>query len=79
MKIHLFLFSILCPLHAYSKKAAKVWRDEIMKGGINQAFQNSQAKSKEETMRERLRRNPMDDEANKYFGEQIQKKNVEDQ
>lgn len=59
--------------------AARVWREEIMKGGINRAIHSSQAKSKDEEMTKRLRENAMDDEANKYFGEKIKKKNVEEQ
>jgi len=50
-----------------------------MKGGLKSAIQNSQAKSVEDGMKQRLNANPMDEEANKYFGEKIRKKNVEDQ
>lgn len=50
-----------------------------MKGGISRAVQSSQAKSTEVAMTERLRQNPMDEEANKYFAEKIRKKNVDEQ
>jgi len=60
-------------------RAARIWREEMMKGGLKSAIQNSQAKSVEDGMKQRLNANPMDEEANKYFGEKIRKKNVEDQ
>ena len=51
-----------------------MWREEIMKGGINRAVQFSQAKSKENEMRIRLGQNSMEEEANKYFEEKMRKK-----
>lgn len=51
----------------------------MMKGGLKSAIQSSEAKSIEVAMKQRLNKNPMDEEANKYFGEKIRKKNVEDQ
>jgi len=50
-----------------------------MKGSIDRVFHSTMTKKKEQEMTERLRANPMDEEANKYFGEKIRKENVEAQ
>jgi len=50
-----------------------------MKGSIDRIFHSTMTKKKEQEMTERLRANPMDEEANKYFGEKIRKENVEAQ
>lgn len=56
-----------------------VWRDQMMKGGIQRAMARTSEKKKEMDMENRLKVNPMDEEANKYFGEKIRKQNVDAQ
>ena len=57
-------------------KMAEVWRQTMMKSNTARYFQIHQAKSKESEMRRKLEINPMDEEANKYFGEKIKRENV---
>uniref|UniRef100_A0A7S4R2L5 Aspartic peptidase DDI1-type domain-containing protein n=1 Tax=Ditylum brightwellii TaxID=49249 RepID=A0A7S4R2L5_9STRA len=61
------------------KDGARIWRENVMKGSIDRVFHSTMTKKKEQEMTERLRANPMDEEANKYFGEKIRKENVEAQ
>jgi hypothetical protein len=57
----------------------KLWREIAMKGGIASAFQKSTGDRKEAEMDARLRVNEYDEEANKYFGEKIKQKNIDEQ
>ena len=60
-------------------EAIRLWRAEMLKGSLN-VFSRSMDKNKKQLdMEARLRQNPMDEEANAYFGEQIRQKNVEQQ
>ena len=60
-------------------EAIRLWRAEMLKGSLN-VFSRSMDKNKKQLdMEARLRQNPMDEEANSYFGEQIRQKNVEQQ
>jgi len=59
--------------------AITTFRDEQLKGGMMRAISTIETKTKEEEMTKRLRQNPLDAEANSYFGEKIRKENVEAQ
>ena len=50
-----------------------------MKGSIKSAYASTMSKQEKRDMEDRLRRNPSDEEANKYFGDKIRKRNVEEQ
>lgn len=56
---------------------AEIWRRHTMKGAMQRTLDASQQKGKEREMTTRLRNDPMDEEANKWFGEKIRKENVE--
>eukprot|EP00591_Stephanopyxis_turris_P007299 CAMPEP_0195525842 /NCGR_PEP_ID=MMETSP0794_2-20130614/26498_1 /TAXON_ID=515487 /ORGANISM="Stephanopyxis turris, Strain CCMP 815" /LENGTH=480 /DNA_ID=CAMNT_0040656389 /DNA_START=51 /DNA_END=1493 /DNA_ORIENTATION=+ len=62
-----------------TKAAAKIWREEMIKGSIGRAIAVTKDTSEEQEMKHRLHLNPMDEEANAYFGKKIQKENVERQ
>jgi len=51
----------------------------MMKGSIQSAYKTTISARKESDMESRLRTDPHDEEANKYFGEKIRRKNVDDQ
>ena len=55
------------------------WQAHLVKSSISGSFRQNTAMAKEREMEQRLRTNPMDEEANKYFGEKIRLKNVDDQ
>ena len=55
------------------------WIEFNMKSSIASTVSNMSASSKESEMQRRLRLDPMDADANNYFGEKIRKKNVESQ
>jgi len=59
--------------------AIATFRDEQLKGGMIRAMSTIETKTKEEEMTKRLRQDPLDAEANSYFGEKIKKENVEAQ
>ena len=50
-----------------------------MKGLIKSAYASTMSKQKKRDMEDRLRRNPNDKEASKYFSDKIRKSNVEEQ
>ncbi len=60
-------------------KATEVWREHVLTSSIKGAYRNNTKQRIEGEMEARLRRNPMDEEANKYFGEKIRKQNVDAQ
>ncbi|GMI06536.1 hypothetical protein TrVE_jg199 [Triparma verrucosa] len=59
--------------------AKQVWQAHLVKSSISGSFRQNTAMAKEREMEQRLRTNPMDEEANKYFGEKIRLKNVDEQ
>lgn len=58
---------------------AQIWRDAVMKSGFSNFMARNSAKNEESEMRSRLVANPMDEQANKYFGDKIRKDNVQRQ
>lgn len=60
-------------------KMAAIWRETHMKSATSRFLQQHSQQSKEMEMRQRLQRDPMDAEANKYFGEKIREENVQRQ
>jgi len=60
-------------------KMAEIWRQTMMKSTTARFLQNHLQNAKELEMRNALRLNPMDAEANKYFGEKIRLDNVQRQ
>jgi len=64
---------------ANPKDAPSIWRHEIQKSTINSTLSKSLVDQTKASMERRLRLNPMDEEANAYFGEEIRKKNVAQQ
>ena len=66
--------------HAKSPlSAANIWREQMQKSAMNSTLSKTLVKQKEHEMENRLRINPMDQEANQYFGNQIRKNNVDQQ
>eukprot|EP00586_Coscinodiscus_wailesii_P005006 CAMPEP_0172486774 /NCGR_PEP_ID=MMETSP1066-20121228/15499_1 /TAXON_ID=671091 /ORGANISM="Coscinodiscus wailesii, Strain CCMP2513" /LENGTH=450 /DNA_ID=CAMNT_0013252941 /DNA_START=72 /DNA_END=1424 /DNA_ORIENTATION=- len=61
------------------QRRVTVWREEMMRGGIKRALAKTTLQKTELDMRNKLKVNPMDEEANNYFGEKIKKENVEAQ
>jgi len=62
-----------------TKTAAMLWQSHSVKSSISSAFKVTTARNKEAEMEARLRANPMDAEANKYFGDKIRLKQVNEQ
>lgn len=60
-------------------KMAEIWRQTMMKSTTSRFLQNHLKQAKETEMRQQLQSNPMDAEANKYFGEKIRLENVQRQ
>jgi len=60
-------------------EAPSIWRNEIQKSTINSTLSKNLQDQTKASMERRLHLNPMDQEANAYFGDQIRKKNVADQ
>ena len=58
---------------------AEIWRQYQMKAAASNFLRGHSAKTKEREMENRLHANPMDEEANKYFGEKIKRENVQRQ
>ena len=61
------------------EEAKLVWQAHVVKSSISEAHSKTSEKAKEMQMERRLMQNPMDAEANKYFGEKIRLKNVHEQ
>jgi len=59
--------------------AAQIWTQQIQKNTMSSTISKSLSLQKESEMERRLRSNPMDQEANKYFADKIRKENVMDQ
>lgn len=62
-----------------TEAAIQVYRDEQLKGGMTRAIGAIETETKEQEMTKRLQKDPLDAEANKYFGKKIRKENVEAQ
>jgi len=60
-------------------QASAIWRQEMQKSTLSSTITKTLEKNKELEMERRLRLNPMDQEANAYFGDNIRKQNVEEQ
>jgi len=60
-------------------KAVSIWREEMMKGSLKTVLRRNLETSKESEMTKRLRINPMDEEANAFFGAKIAEQNVQNQ
>jgi len=60
-------------------KMAEIWRQTMMKSTTARFLKSHLAKAKEVEMRTKLQLNPMDEEANKYFGDKIRLENVQRQ
>ncbi|GMI41579.1 hypothetical protein TrCOL_g11878 [Triparma columacea] len=61
------------------KAAALLWQSYLVKSSISGATRVTESRSKEAQMEARLRANPMDEEANAYFGDKIRLKQVHEQ
>jgi hypothetical protein len=59
--------------------ATHIWSQHIQKNTMNSTLSKTLSLKKEAEMERKLRVNPMDEEANKYFGDKITKQNVEEQ
>lgn len=60
-------------------KMSEIWKQNSMKSHTAAFLQSHLKNAREGEMRRRLQLNPMDEEANKYFGEKIRKENVQRQ
>jgi len=60
------------------ENAATIWRQEMQKNTMSSTLSQTMKLQQEQEMERRLRTNPMDIDANAYFGEKIKKQNVED-
>lgn len=59
--------------------AVELWRNELQKSTMNATISKNLQEYKDLEMEQRLQQNPMDPEANAYFGEKIKKNNIEQQ
>jgi len=59
--------------------AVKIWSEHVQKSSMNMALTRAMNATKEREMTNRLHMNPMDEEANAYFGEKIRQSNVDAQ
>jgi len=57
----------------------RLWREDMMMGGIQGAYQRTMTRRKEDEMSARLRSNPNDVEAKKYFADKTRKRDVDAQ
>jgi len=57
----------------------KLWREEMIRGGISGAIRTTQAQAKEREMRQRLQADPNDAAAKQYFDTKERKRNVDAQ
>ena len=71
--------SVIQTYRFLSQKAANIWREQMQRNTLNSTMSKTLESQKEFQMEQRLRSNPMDEEANKYFGDKIRKKNVQEQ
>lgn len=60
-------------------EAASIWRETIQKSSLGVGLERTLAQQKEHEMSMRLKTNPTDEEANKYFGEKLRKQGVQEQ
>jgi len=60
-------------------KATQIWREELVKGGIQQAMQVTTRYHEEQEMKSRLAQNPNDPQAKEYFAKQGRKEKVQQQ
>jgi len=60
-------------------KAVQIWREEILKGGIQTAMNSTQKFHKEQEFRRRIQQNPNDAEAKEYFEDQKRRQKVQEQ
>uniref|UniRef100_A0A7S2W4P4 Aspartic peptidase DDI1-type domain-containing protein n=1 Tax=Eucampia antarctica TaxID=49252 RepID=A0A7S2W4P4_9STRA len=61
------------------EEAIRLWRAEMFKGSLGMFTKSSEKNRKRSQMEARLRQDPMDEEANAYFGDEIRNRNVEQQ
>eukprot|EP00557_Chaetoceros_sp_GSL56_P000505 CAMPEP_0176488624 /NCGR_PEP_ID=MMETSP0200_2-20121128/6816_1 /TAXON_ID=947934 /ORGANISM="Chaetoceros sp., Strain GSL56" /LENGTH=513 /DNA_ID=CAMNT_0017885635 /DNA_START=62 /DNA_END=1603 /DNA_ORIENTATION=+ len=59
--------------------AANIWKEQMQKSAMSSTLNKTLLNQKDKEMEQRLRVNPLDEEANQYFGEKIRKENVEKQ
>jgi DNA damage-inducible protein 1 len=57
-------------------RAVQIWREDMVKGGIQSAFAQSQAYHKEQEFTRLLSQNPNDPQAKEYFSKKERQKNV---
>jgi DNA damage-inducible protein 1 len=57
-------------------RAVQIWREDMVKGGIQSAFAQSQAYHKEQDFTRLLSQNPNDPQATEYFAKKERQKNV---
>jgi hypothetical protein len=60
-------------------EASTIWRETIQKSSLGAGLERTLAQQKEHEMNARLKTNPKDEEANKYFGEKLRKQGVQEQ
>lgn len=61
------------------EEAAKVWREELVRGGIRRAVEATEQNKMEREMRLRIERNPADAEAKAYFDKKKHQTEIENQ
>jgi DNA damage-inducible protein 1 len=61
------------------EEAVRIWREEMVKGGIQKAVQNSSHYHIEQDMKRRLVQNPGDIEAKRYFAKQSSQEFIQEQ
>lgn len=61
------------------EEAVRIWREEMVKGGIQKAVQNSSHYHIEQDMKRRLVQNPGDIEAKRYFAKQSSQELIQEQ
>lgn len=61
------------------EKAVQIWREEMVKGGIQRAMHRTQNFHKEQEMKSRLDKNPDDTEAKEYFERKNAQKLIDEQ
>ena len=61
------------------ERAVQIWREDMVKGSVQNAFAHSQAMLKEQEFRMRLQANPNDAEAKEYFDKERRQKLVRQQ
>jgi DNA damage-inducible protein 1 len=61
------------------EEATNIWREQMQKSTMSSTLSKALINQRDNEMEQKLRANPMDEEANAYFGEKIRKENVEKQ